>query len=111
MKVTLELPDNFDLTKINELIGHNTESLSIQVDYDDPKDCDIFRHLTNGRKVDDFVHDIWSNLFRPYFKNGYNDAELNDLIKKIEQQDPTTFSKIMDKMVEIFQQTKDNYDF
>lgn len=109
MKVTLELPDNFDLTKINDLIGHKTESLSIQVEYDEPKDCEIFKHITNGRKVEDFVEDVWSKVFRPYFKHGYNDVDLNQLITKIEQQNPDEFSKVMEKLAEIFQETKGSY--
>lgn len=116
MKVTIELPDDFDLRKIKSLISTDkVGTLSINIDYDDPTAFELFKNITDGKKIEGFTEELWNQLFRPYYKHGYADAELNRLIQSLESINKhgseTDFSKFIDKLSEIYNNVKDSYDF
>ena len=44
-----------------------------------PEESEDLRDAMQGTKMSIFINDVWDQLFRPHFKHGYNDKELQRL--------------------------------
>lgn len=45
-----------------------------------PEEQEEHELALNGHKYKIAVEEIWNQVFRPYYKHGYDDSELNDLL-------------------------------
>jgi arsenate reductase-like glutaredoxin family protein len=52
------------------------------------------------------LEEIWQNVFRPYYKHGYQDQELNDLLEKMGEDG----NKLMDKLADLYHEVVNDED-
>lgn len=46
-----------------------------------PEDTDEFKTCQNAQRFKSAFEDVWQNLFRPYYKHGYADSEMDELME------------------------------
>lgn len=61
-----------------------------------PEEQDDFKDAMNGWRYRNQVEEIWNKVFRPYYKHGYSDQELNKLLSSPEG------GIIIDKLAELY---------
>jgi len=66
-----------------------------------PEERPEYDDAINGTKNAIIIEDIWNNVFRPYYKYGYKDEELNKLLATPEG------AVIIEKLAKLYQQTKE----
>jgi hypothetical protein len=64
-----------------------------------PEEREEFEDAQNGWKYKSQVEEIWNKVFRPYFKHGYPDQELNELLNTKEG------NLIISKLADIYRDT------
>lgn len=73
------------------------------LEFDLPEETEYFDDARKGSTYKYQVDEIWLKVFRPAFKHGYNDAELNALL---ETEDGF---KIVEKLADLYREViKDN---
>lgn len=69
-----------------------------------PEEREEFEDAQNGWKYKNQVEEIWNQVFRPYYKHGYSDQELNKLLNTKEG------NLIMSKLSDIYHEAiKDEF--
>jgi hypothetical protein len=77
--------------------------MKIYVKYDMPDDKEDFELAQKAVKMSIAIDDMWNEVFRPFYKHGYKNKELNDLT---ENED---VAKAIDLLAEIYREVlRDN---
>jgi hypothetical protein len=71
------------------------------LEFDLPEAQEEFETAVNAWKYKVRIEDIWDQVFRPFYKHGYRDKELNDLLDKLGDDG----SKIIDKLADLYRET------
>lgn len=66
-----------------------------------PEETEEFKDAFNGSKYRCAFDEVWEKGFRPYYKHGYSDDELNKLIDE-----HPNGEKIMEKLADIYREIK-----
>lgn len=61
-----------------------------------PEEREEYEDAINGTKYKIQIDDTWNALFRPYYKHGYSDPEINELLEKEDA------VKLFEKLVELY---------
>jgi len=69
-----------------------------------PEEQDDFNDAMNGWRYKNQIDEIWNTVFRPYYKHGYSDQELNKLLSSPEG------GIIIDKLAELYRQVINDND-
>lgn len=55
----------------------------------------------NGSKYKCQIEDIWTQVFRPYRKHGYNNPEINEIIEKMGEDGDKLMEYLIDRYFEV----------
>lgn len=61
-----------------------------------PEEQEEFNDAINGTKYKVQIEDIWNEVFRPFYKHGYRDEKLNELLSN------EAGSYIMEALVQLY---------
>lgn len=67
-----------------------------------PEETEEFRDALHGTKYRAAIDEIWNKVFRPYFKHGYADAEINKLLEADKCKD------LLEKLAELYRESIDD---
>ncbi len=70
----------------------------IKYDLNDPDDREAYKDANNATTYKLQLDSIWDKLFRPYWKHGYDNEELNELLEDVKCQ------RVVDLLIERYQQ-------
>ena len=77
-----------------------------KLEFNLPEQQESFDDALKGTKYKLLVDDIWNTVFRPYFKHGYRDAEINKILENMGDD----ASKLMNYLADLWHETKSEYD-
>jgi hypothetical protein len=63
----------------------DTPKMKATLEYSLPEEREEMELAIHGWRFQEAVKEIWQECFRPAFKHGYADKELNDLLEKSDE--------------------------
>lgn len=87
--------------------------MKVILEFDGYEESEEMHLAINGSKYKSQLEELWQEMFRPRYKHGYNDAEINTLIgydvsEKDEQAAHIACNQLMDKLEAIYQKITNN---
>lgn len=83
---------------------------TLEFNMDEPYTRDEFNDALNGTNNKIKLDDIWNEVFRPYYKHGYQDKKLNELLEcetfsedeKLNETVREHIGEVIDKLADIY---------
>lgn len=67
-----------------------------------PEDREEYESCIKGQEYYNRIENIWEVCFRPYWKYGFQDKKMNDILETEDGQ------YLMEKLIELYQSTKED---
>ena len=71
----------------------------LKFDLNDPDDREAYKDANNATKYKLQLDSIWDNVFRPKYKHGYSNQEINALLED------EKCDKLLDLLAELYRET------